>query len=111
VAAIAARGVPNAIVTLGSDGCLALSGGRYVEVDGFPVEVLDSTGAGGAFVGALGVALARGDELPDAVRYAAAAGALACRHLGAKHDGIREAEVEKLLRGVAEFSQPSIRRP
>lgn len=96
-AAAAARGVPNVVVTLGGDGCVALAGGQPIEVDAFPVEVVDSTGAGDAFVGALGVALARGDELAAAVRYAAAAGALACLHLGAQQHQIRAADVERIL--------------
>lgn len=96
-AAAAAHGVPHVIVTLGSDGCLAVSQERYVEVAPFPVDAVDSTGAGDAFVGALGVALARGDGLDEALRYAAATGALACRHFGAQQHSVRAAEVDELL--------------
>jgi ribokinase len=97
LATMAASGAGHAIVTLGPDGCLALTGGRYVEVDAFPTEVVDSTGAGDAFVGALGVALARGDDLGAALRFAAATGALACRTAGAQQPRMRAAEVAKLL--------------
>lgn len=38
-------------------------------------DVVDTTGAGDSFTAALAVALSRGDALPDAVRFAAAAGA------------------------------------
>ena len=93
----AALGVPNVVITLGGDGCVALADGQSIEVDAFPIEVVDSTGAGDAFVGALGVALARGDELTTAIRYAAAAGALACRHLGAQQHGIHPVDVDRLL--------------
>ncbi len=43
----------------------------------FPITPVDTTGAGDAFCGALAARLAAGDELESAVRYAAAAGALA----------------------------------
>jgi ribokinase len=49
----------------------------------FEVEVVDTTGAGDAFCGSLAARLAAGDELNDAVRWAAAAGALATTAVGA----------------------------
>ncbi|MBO4209652.1 ribokinase [Micromonospora echinofusca] len=66
------------VLTLGADGALVDHDGQRVRVDPVPVgHVLDTTGAGDAFTGALAVALTRGDTLTDAVRYAAAAGAYA----------------------------------
>jgi ribokinase len=91
------RGVPNIVITLGDDGCVAFSEGDYLEVEPFLVTVVDSTGAGDAFVGALGVALARGDDMRSALRFAAAAGALACRHVGAQQHRIREGDVRDLM--------------
>jgi ribokinase len=64
------------VLTLGSDGTLADDGEQRIRVP--PIKawrVVDTTGAGDSFTGALAVALARGDELSDAARYAAAAGA------------------------------------
>ena len=52
-------------------------------VDAFEVDPIDTTGAGDAFCGALAARLAAGDDLRDAVRYAAAAGALATTVAGA----------------------------
>jgi len=49
-------------------------------------EVLDTTGAGDAFCGALAAALARGEGRESALREALAAGADAVRHLGAQPD-------------------------
>ena len=48
------------------------------------VDVVDTTGAGDAFTAALAVARARGDALPSAVRFAVAAGSLACTKFGAQ---------------------------
>jgi ribokinase len=49
-------------------------------------DVLDTTGAGDAFCGALGAALATGARRPEALRTALAAGADAVRHFGAQRD-------------------------
>jgi sugar/nucleoside kinase (ribokinase family) len=64
------------VITLGGDG--------YVEVDAYDVPVVDTTGAGDAFVGAFAVSLARGGGLEDALLFAAAAGAVACAQVGAQ---------------------------
>jgi ribokinase len=48
------------------------------------VDVVDTTGAGDAFVGALATRLARGDSLEDAVAYAVHAGAAAVTKEGAQ---------------------------
>ena len=50
-------------------------------------EVVDTTGAGDAFCGALAAALARGEEREPALRAALSAGAAAVRHAGAQPDG------------------------
>ena len=81
----AARRGPGAVViTLGGDGCVALTPAGRLEFDACPVPVVDTTGAGDAFVGALAVSLARGTAVPDALAYAVAAGAAACARPGAQ---------------------------
>jgi len=49
-------------------------------------EVLDTTGAGDAFCGALSAALVAGADRGSAIQAALAAGADAVRHLGAQPD-------------------------
>jgi ribokinase len=66
-------------------------------IPGFRVPVVDTTAAGDAFAGALAVALAEGMTLPEAVRFANAAGALACTKPGAMAAMPARSEVEKLL--------------
>ena len=51
-----------------------------------PGEVVDTTGAGDAFCGALAAALARGADRAEALDAALAAGAAAVRHPGAQRD-------------------------
>jgi sulfofructose kinase len=63
----------------------------------FAVRAVDSTGAGDAFHGAFALGLARGMAWPDLLRYASAAGALACTHVGARAGIPDAAAVHALL--------------
>ncbi len=81
------------VVTLGSRG--ALVGDEHVPA--FDVPVVDPTGAGDAFCGALAVALAEGRELIDATRFASAAGAVAVGVAGAEPSMPTRDQVEALL--------------
>ncbi|SCF19861.1 ribokinase [Micromonospora viridifaciens] len=64
------------VLTLGAEGALVDRDGQRTRVAPVTVpRVVDTTGAGDAFTGALAVALVRGDDLTEAVRFAAAAGA------------------------------------
>jgi ribokinase len=76
-AAIRRRYAGVTVITLGAAGCLLDEPGTApVHVPAVrPRQVVDTTGAGDAFTGALAVALARADQLGAAVRFAAAAGA------------------------------------
>jgi ribokinase len=65
----------------------------------FDLDVLDTTGAGDAFCGTLAWALAEGRELEEAVRLAAAAGALASRAEGARGGLPTPGELQQVLRG------------
>jgi ribokinase len=70
-------------------------------VRGFAVNAVDTTGAGDAFCGAIAVRLAEGAELADAMRFANAAGALACTKHGAYPSMPYRDDVEALLREQA----------
>jgi ribokinase len=63
--------------------------------EAFHVEVLDTTGSGDAFIAGLAWALAEGGGLENAVRVAAAAGALAARQVGARASLPDRAELER----------------
>jgi ribokinase len=91
-------GVRAVVTTLGADGVrVSESGGRSWRQDPIPVTPVDSTGAGDAFCGALAARLASGDELRAAVRFAAAAGALATTLRGAVPSLPRRTAVETSL--------------
>jgi ribokinase len=81
---VRARGPGTVVVTLGARGCLARSAGGTLQLPAFPVEVVDTTGAGDTFVGVLAAWLARGVSLPGALRAATVGAALACTQPGAQ---------------------------
>ena len=90
LAALAER-APAALValTFGGDGALLAPGpdcgllADRIQVAAHPVAVVDTTGAGDAFVGALLAALVEGAPCGQALAQANAAGALACGRMGA----------------------------
>jgi len=73
------------VVTFGAAGA-AWGGDRLTGPVVDPPEVLDTTGAGDAFCGALSAALAAGADRLEALQTALAAGADAVRHFGAQRD-------------------------
>jgi ribokinase len=79
------RGARAVVTTLGAGGSVVTDAdGITTRVTGIPAEVVDTTGAGDAFVGVLAARLATGDGLARAVRWATAAGSLAVRSAGAQ---------------------------
>jgi len=97
------------VVTLGSDGCTWRRGAESGQAPAPRVQAIETTGAGDAFVGALlaelsGPASVAGsittlpaETLSAAVRFACAAGALACTRVGAMAALPARQEVEQLL--------------
>lgn len=83
----------DVVITLGGRGAQV----GEVVVPPYSAEVVDPTGAGDAFCGALGVALAEGRPLIESVRFANAAGALAVGTAGAQTSMPTRAAVESLL--------------
>jgi ribokinase len=77
-------GPRSAVITLGEDGSVFSDEDSTRHVPSPEVEVVDTTGAGDAFVGALAGQLARNACLEDAVAYAVRAGAAAVTRRGAQ---------------------------
>ena len=74
---------PSAVVLhRGARGALLVTSDDTIHIPSFQVDVVDTTGAGDAFSGALSVAVAEELPLVDAIRRANAAGALAVTRLG-----------------------------
>ena len=70
-------GPRSVVVTVGDDGAVFANGPSAEHLTAPRVEVVDTTGAGDAFVGALAARLADDVPLEDAVAYAVRAGAAA----------------------------------
>jgi ribokinase len=81
------------VITLGGAGAVLAGPSVSAAIDGFRVPVVDTVGAGDAFVGALAVALAAGLDPAGAVRAACAAGAAATTRRGAQDGLPRPADV------------------
>jgi sugar/nucleoside kinase (ribokinase family) len=70
-------------VTLGPRGAILLNNDRVHDAPAFQVDAVDTTGAGDVFRGALIVALLRGDNPDEMLRFANAAAGVSCTRLGA----------------------------
>lgn len=77
------RGARAVIATLGPRGALVVSANGVEAVPAFKAKVVDTTGAGDCFVGALAARMAAGASPAEAARYASAAAACAVERLGA----------------------------
>lgn len=86
------------IVTLGSEGARFFDGEKHINVEGFESKVIDTTGAGDTFNGALGYAIVEGFDLEKAVRFANAAGSLSVEKFGAQGGMPARTEVEHRLK-------------
>lgn len=95
--ALLSRGVPTVVVKLGERGVYYAGRDERGHVPAFRVEAVDTIAAGDAFGAALAVALSEGRGLGDAVRFGAAAGALAVTRPGAQEAMPSRPEVEALL--------------
>jgi ribokinase len=87
----------SAVITLGADGAAYAGDDGSGSVAPPTVDAVDTTAAGDAFCAALAIALAEGEQLSDAVRFACAAGAHSSTIAGAEPGLPRRAEVEELL--------------
>jgi fructokinase len=73
-------------VTRGSLGCTVLMGGHYIEAPGYPVQVVDTVGAGDAFAAAFLHGLGSGWPTPRVADFANRVGALVASRRGAIPD-------------------------
>jgi sulfofructose kinase len=90
---------PLVCATLGAQGSLTWCNGREIRTPGFPVDCVDSTGAGDAFRGAFAAGCLKltGGHIEDVLSYANAVSALNCRALGARGGLPVPDEVEQLM--------------
>lgn len=97
--ALGLRPEQRLVVTQGSTGAAWHSGADSGSAPAFKVKAVDTVGAGDAFNAGLAVALAEGQAMPQALRFANAVAALTVTREGAAAAMPRRAEVEALLAG------------
>lgn len=90
-------GARHAGVTLGAGGYRWADASGVGSHPGFPVDVVDTTGAGDAFHGAFTLALVEGRPIEDCARFACAVAAMKCTRLGSRAGLPTRAQVESFL--------------
>lgn len=90
---------PNKLlITEGENGVRFFNGSTEEVVASFPVEPVDTTGAGDTFNGAFAVAIAEGKEMKEALQFANRAASLSITKSGAQGGMPTREEVEELLK-------------
>ncbi len=82
--ALLALGPSRVAITMGGEGCLIATRDRMAHVPSFRVGVVDTTGAGDAFMGGLSYALLQGWGDEQVGVFANACAALCCTRVGAR---------------------------
>jgi ribokinase len=97
--ALLAKGAGTALITLGERGALFHARDRSLHVPPFAVgKVVETTGAGDAFVGGFAAALADGADPLEAARFGSATAGISVTRAGTAPAMPRRAEIEALLR-------------
>ena len=91
------RGAQNVIITMGKSGAVLVNSAGSLLVPAFQVKPVDTTAAGDAFNGGLAYAIAVGQPLEEAMRFANAVAALAVTRMGAQPSMPAKTEVDGLL--------------
>ncbi len=94
---LVARGAHCAVLTMGPRGCVIVDRSGADHFPAFDVDVVDRTGSGEAFAGALAAYCAVKHDLREAVKFASAAGALVCTKFGVIEALPTKAEIIQLL--------------
>ena len=106
-AALQARFALTTIVTLGPKGAICCDGNGIMEVSPLKIKPVDTIGAGDAFCGYLAAALDQGHDMATALKYASAAGSLACTRIGAQTALPEKEEVAKYIDQITVSGAPA----
>lgn len=89
------RGCPIVVITLGARGAIYNTGDAIHRQPALPVQAVDTTAAGDAFVAGFTVALTEGRSIHEAVRFGQRAAAIAVTRWGAQPSLPTREEVER----------------
>ncbi len=113
IKAIMAKGVELLVISRGENGAIATNGDYHIELPGLEVDVIETTGAGDGFLGAIITALLperektgslatiSEDTIRNVLNMANAVGALTCKKAGAIPALPTRAETEKFIDKLA----------
>jgi ribokinase len=90
-------GVKNVVITLGPKGLFFKNRSEELWMEAFRVNVIDTTAAGDAFLGALATSVSENKPIQGAIKFANGAGALATTKLGAQPSLPTRRELEAFL--------------
>jgi ribokinase len=97
--ALIAKGARTALITLGERGALFHNREHSIQIPPFAAgPVVETTGAGDAFVGGFAAALARGVDPIDAARFGSATAGISVTRAGAARAMPHRIEIEALLK-------------
>lgn len=91
------KGIHSVLITLGSRGVWLSEAGQGQRIPGFKVQAVDTIAAGDTFNGALMTALLERKPMPQAVRFAHAAAAIAVTRAGAQPSVPWREETDRFL--------------
>jgi ribokinase len=94
---LVARGADYGVITMGRRGCMVVDRNSADHIPAFEIELVDQTGRGDAFAGALAAYYAVKSDVRAAAKFASAAGALACTKFGSLEALPTKAEIIELL--------------
>ena len=97
LAALRQLGPKEVIITRGSKGSVGLSGEELLFQKAFPIDSVDTTGAGDVYHGGYIYGLLQGWDVPECMRFASATAALKCREIGARKGIPRLEEIKEFL--------------
>ena len=82
--ALVSLGVERVVITMGSEGAYLYEDGKGILIQACKVSAVDTTAAGDVYNGALCAALAEGQSLQDALKFATKASAISVTRVGAQ---------------------------
>ena len=92
-----ALGTGTVVITLGGGGAVVVDADHTLTAAAYPVDCVDGTGGGDAFVAGYLYGLLKGDSLKDCLAYGSAMGASCVRAMGATTGVYNRAELERFV--------------
>jgi ribokinase len=98
------KGVKTVFAKMGEKGVAVINSNRTSYVEGYKVNVVDTTAAGDSFAGAVGLALVKGMDEWEAAHFGNAVGALTVTRPGAQASIPTREEVDEFIKNIGEGS-------